>query len=733
MKLGSQSRFQPHQTAVAVACLLTGFHLGAAERPPLLNATDAESWTPVFSPLRIDQASLSPDGKMLAYSQREDRTLYVVVIEVDHPKRALARVPVADDETSTPVETASLRDRSEWQREATPAKIHWLGWSSSKRLVVETNTATRFGMGAGPSGVIAAFNFDGSQSRVIARPIDVKEAVMIGGLRPKMIHIPRAPHVSRLTERENEIEIWAFNESGPVDERSHTVYRLNTETGALKELGRIGVLHRESYLSDFTASSAVLINDLTNVSLPRPYDYRPAEGKIRHLHEPQQTAATSGFVIPAQLSRARRSVPLGFDESGRTLYYASNMDRDLFGIYGLDLATGAAADFRLEDSVSDLIPPLTLFGNPSLLLFDRFTRKLAGVRVATERPEVKWLTPDLQEVQHSLEGLLPGRRVELREWSRDRKRFLALAYGPGTAGQYYLFAPEQKRMWEFEPRRRALADERESTSEYFSYVGKSGVRISGILTWPTVKRLARAPLLLLCSDDALKRVSDDYRPEIAAFCRMGFAVAQLNTRGTWGTGRRNRERVGPTDVTERIDDLIEAARELPERFNLDAKRVALAGSSYGGFLALRALQQHPEHFRCAIALNGPVDLHGWMEERFWRGDSFAALVEKPTSEEMKKLKSADLTKASAALTKPAQLFFYSGPRDHPAAGFMDARSFANRARATNPDIEFQELSADYQRGFTEARGAVFARIAGFVNLHVYDAKVKLGPLEIKDR
>jgi dipeptidyl aminopeptidase/acylaminoacyl peptidase len=88
---------------------------------------------------------------------------------------------------------------------------------------------------------------------------------------------------------------------------------------------------------------------------------------------------------------------------------------------------------------------------------------------------------------------------------------------------------------------------------------------------------------------------------------QGYAVLLPNVRGSTGQGRRSTE---SDDVAKRLDsvtDLAHGARWLAARPDIDSARVAVMGQSYGGYMVLAALTEHPELWRCAIDYYGIAD------------------------------------------------------------------------------------------------------------------------------
>ncbi|HEY1217216.1 MAG TPA: DPP IV N-terminal domain-containing protein [Bryobacteraceae bacterium] len=89
----------------------------------------------------------------------------------------------------------------------------------------------------------------------------------------------------------------------------------------------------------------------------------------------------------------------------------------------------------------------------------------------------------------------------------------------------------------------------------------------------------------------------------------GFIVFAADNRGAAGHGHVSEEplhyRLGAQETSD-IRDAVHYLRDLPY---VDAGRVGIWGTHYGGFLALHALFKDPTDFRCAAAVSPLTDLH----------------------------------------------------------------------------------------------------------------------------
>lgn len=86
---------------------------------------------------------------------------------------------------------------------------------------------------------------------------------------------------------------------------------------------------------------------------------------------------------------------------------------------------------------------------------------------------------------------------------------------------------------------------------------------------------------------------------------LGFCVATFYNRGTWGRGRAFTQSVYGKLGQYEIDDQAAGVSYLVSKGIVDAKRVGIFGTSYGGYASLMALLRYPEVFTAASS-SSPV-------------------------------------------------------------------------------------------------------------------------------
>ena len=115
------------------------------------------------------------------------------------------------------------------------------------------------------------------------------------------------------------------------------------------------------------------------------------------------------------------------------------------------------------------------------------------------------------------------------------------------------------------------------------------------------------PLLLLVHGGPTAATAASYSPAVQFWTTRGFAVFDLNYRGSTGHGRRYRDRLNGQWGIYDVDDCLAAARALAAAGKVDPRRMAIRGSSAGGYTVLAALCRG-DLFHAGSSLYGVSDL-----------------------------------------------------------------------------------------------------------------------------
>jgi dipeptidyl aminopeptidase/acylaminoacyl peptidase len=144
--------------------------------------------------------------------------------------------------------------------------------------------------------------------------------------------------------------------------------------------------------------------------------------------------------------------------------------------------------------------------------------------------------------------------------------------------------------------------------ELVSWESFDGIRIPGWLALPRTPLPATGyPAIIWVHGGPVSQTRPNFRPDMQMLLAQGFAVLLPNVRGSSGYGRAYIE---SDDVERRLDsvtDLAHGRHWLAARPAIDAERIAIMGQSYGGFMVMSAITEHPELWRAAVNYYGIAD------------------------------------------------------------------------------------------------------------------------------
>ncbi len=268
-----------------------------------------------------------------------------------------------------------------------------------------------------------------------------------------------------------------------------------------------------------------------------------------------------------------------------------------FAVYDYDFSTDTRGDAIFEHPVADVTS--TIVGNDG---------RLDGVTYEDERPHVQWINPELQHLQAAIDRALPGKVNMLLDRSRDSSRYLIWSSAADDPGSFYVYDRAAHRMNGFANPYEALDGRAFAAVRPIHFRGRDGSDIPGYLTLPRSGGERGLPLVLMPHGGPFARDSWSFDPWVQFLADRGYAVLQVNFRGSTGYGRPYVERGFGQFGTGMIDDLEDGVDWLVQQGIADPHRVCVMGASYGGYVALWAPIRHPERYRCAISFAGVTDL-----------------------------------------------------------------------------------------------------------------------------
>jgi len=116
--------------------------------------------------------------------------------------------------------------------------------------------------------------------------------------------------------------------------------------------------------------------------------------------------------------------------------------------------------------------------------------------------------------------------------------------------------------------------------------------------------LALPPLVVLIHGGPTSQRRASFNPQAQFFATRGYAVLEVNYRGSTGYGRQYWEALKSNWGVYDVQDAVSGADHLSKTGKVDGSRLVIMGGSAGGYTVLQALEHHPGFFKAGICLYG---------------------------------------------------------------------------------------------------------------------------------
>ncbi len=297
-----------------------------------------------------------------------------------------------------------------------------------------------------------------------------------------------------------------------------------------------------------------------------------------------------------------------FTPEGDALWVGSAKGADRARLVRVDLATGEETLID-QDEVADLGSPIVsdLTGE---LLGAAYRRDRLVVHAFDERFARDW---DAVRQLHSGDPALAGQDSAESSW-------LVTFDDDRDPGATYLFRRDSSESRFIFRTRPWLRPEDLAPMRPVTITSRDGLALHSYLTVPVGAPERSLAGVLLVHGGPWARDVWGYDAEAQFLANRGYAVLQVNYRGSTGFGKAFRHAAEREFAGRMHDDLIDVARWATEQGIVDPDRLGIYGGSYGGYAALVGVTFTPDVFAAAVSYVGPSSLVSLMRSfpPYWR-------------------------------------------------------------------------------------------------------------------
>ena len=414
-----------------------------------------------------------------------------------------------------------------------------------------------FGVNIDGSNPISFTDFDGVRAQIIDDLPDQKDFVVIGlNKRNKQVFDPyrlnlKTGETSMLAENPGNIQGWMFDHDG----------KLRIATAIVDGVNQ-SILYRENEEDEF------------------------------------KTIITTNFKEGFN--------PQFFTFDNKNIIGSSNLGRDKYVIVEFDPIT--AKEVRV------------LYANDNYDVngvgYSRKRKVITAAYFESWKSERHYFDSTSKAIFEKIQKQLSGYEIGITAINKDENIIILRTYSDKSLGSYYIYNSDDDKMEkivEVSP----WIDENEMSNQLpIDYQSRDGLKINGYLTLPKGYNMENAknlPVVINPHGGPWARDSWGFNPEIQFLANRGYAVLQMNFRGSTGYGRKFFEASFKKWGREMQDDITDGTQWLIDKGIADSARIAIYGGSYGGYATLMGLVKEPQMYAAGVDYVGVSNMFTFMK------------------------------------------------------------------------------------------------------------------------
>jgi len=293
--------------------------------------------------------------------------------------------------------------------------------------------------------------------------------------------------------------------------------------------------------------------------------------------------------------------PFGFDRDDGNAYL------DCPGVHGI----GGLCRWNVETRKTSVLWSGNETGIDELVpSFDR--HDFVAIRTMPGRTATTLIDKSSREAKllASLAQQFPGEDVRITSSTTDGAKVVFVVESDRDPGQFFMYDNATGKATFLFARRPWIKPDEMGSVEPITVKARDGLPLHGYLTRPPGKSDAKHLPLVVFAHGGPYGIRDrwEFDPEVQMLASRGYAVLQVNFRGSGGYGDAFVHAGYREWGAKMQDDVTDATHWAITEGIANPERICIFGASYGGYAALRGVTKEPDLYRCAIGYVGVYDL-----------------------------------------------------------------------------------------------------------------------------
>jgi dipeptidyl aminopeptidase/acylaminoacyl peptidase len=336
--------------------------------------------------------------------------------------------------------------------------------------------------------------------------------------------------------------------------------------------------------------------------------------------------------------------------------------------------------------------------------------RIIGFEYETDRTHRKFFDAEAEAIYAAIDRNQPDADNEVVDASRDGKRLLVISRADTRPTQYLILDLNTNKLLRVGSANPAITTPL-SPMKTVKIKAADGTILPGYLTLPLNSEGKKLPTVIYPHGGPHARDSWGFDPVVQFMASRGYAVVQVNFRGSTGYGNEWYQAGLRNWGTVMVDDVISSTKWAIAEGIADPARTCIVGWSFGGYAALMSAVREAELYRCVASIAGVSDLRLLANEwRFSYGGGDWA--EYALGDDSSELKAGSPTRSAAKIKAPVLLIH--GDNDT-QAGVDHSKRMAKVLKGENKKVELV-LIKDGNHSLTryEWRETLYTKLEAFL-------------------
>lgn len=368
------------------------------------------------------------------------------------------------------------------------------------------------------------------------------------------------------------------------DPRYFDPYSINIETGEMKELYK----NDQNFDSWYTDHNGVIRmagkTDGVNITLY----HRATEA------DPFDSLLTTSY--------KETFAPYLFTFDNKNIYAISNIGRDKTAIVEYDLAARKEVRVLYENKEYDV----------DGISYSPKRKVLESVSYTSWKGEQYFLDKEAEAEYNKIREKFKGYEVDIYSGNDAEDKFMVWVGNDKLPAKFYIYDKSTGETKFMATSRPWLREEDMATMKPVEYKSRDGLTIHGYLTLPKGVEAKNLPVIVNPHGGPWYRDQWGFNNEVQFLANRGYAVLQMNFRGSTGYGKEFWLKGSKEWGKKMQDDITDGVNWLIKDGIADPKRVAIYGGSYGGYATLAGVTFTPDLYACAVDYVGVSNMFTFM-------------------------------------------------------------------------------------------------------------------------